>query len=189
VSGFTALFDACVLYPVFLRDLLMHLALADLFRAKWTDDIHDEWIRNVLKNRSDLTLERLQRTRDLMNRNVRDCLVFDYQDLIPSLTLPDANDRHVLAAAICAGADVIVTYNLSDFSATTLEQYGIEAQHPDEFIIHLIDLAPSTVCQAIKQVRANLRNPPYTVEELLAVYEKRELARTVAALRPYDELL
>jgi hypothetical protein len=113
----------------------MNLAITDLFRAKWTDDIHDEWIRNVLKNRPDLTKERLRRTRDLMNSHVRDCLVIGYQDLIPSLTLPDVNDRHVLAAAIVARADVIVTYNLKDFPATILEQYGIEAQHPDEFLL------------------------------------------------------
>ena len=87
----------------------MNLAITDLFRAKWTDEIHDEWIRNVLLNRPDLTNDRLQRTRALMNSHVRDCLVIGYQDLIPSLILPDMNDRHVLAAAICAGADVIVT--------------------------------------------------------------------------------
>jgi hypothetical protein len=167
----------------------MHLAITDLFRAKWTDEIHDEWIRNVLKNRLDLTEERLQRTRDLMNSNVRDCLVLGYKDLIPSLTLPDENDRHVLAAAICAGADVIVTYNLSDFPAATLEQYGIEAQHPDKFITHLIDLAPSVVYEAAKRQRMSLRNPPKSVEELLAAYERRGLAQTVAELRLHDGLL
>jgi predicted nucleic acid-binding protein len=189
VTNFTALFDACVLYPAPLRDFLMHLAITDLFRAKWTDEIHDEWIRNVLKNRPDLTMERLHRTRDLMNSNVRDCLVLGYKDLIPSLNLPDANDRHVLAAAICAGADVIVTYNLSDFPATTLDQYGIEAQHPDEFIIHLIDLAPSVICEAAKRQRMSLRNPPQSVEGLLAAYERQGLAQTVAELRVYDGLL
>lgn len=189
VSTFTAIFDACVLYPAPLRDFLMNLAITDLFRAKWTDEIHDEWIRNVLKNRPDLTNERLQRTRDLMNSHVRDCLVSGYQDLIPSLTLPDENDRHVLAASICAGADVIVTYNLSDFPVATLEQYGIEAQHPDEFITHLIDLAPSVVCEAVKRQRMSLKNPPQSVKELLAAYERQGLAQTVAELRVYDGLL
>jgi predicted nucleic acid-binding protein len=189
VSNFTAIFDACVLYPAPLRDFLMHLAITDLFRAKWTDEILDEWIRNLLKNRPDLTRERLQRTRDLMNRHVRDSLVSGYQDLIPSLVLPDENDRHVLAAAICAGADVIVTCNLSDFPTVTLEQYGIEAQHPDEFITHLIDLAPLVVCAAVNQHRTSLENPPYSVEELLAAFEKQHLGQTVAKLRVYDGLL
>jgi predicted nucleic acid-binding protein len=189
VGHFTALFDACVLYPAPLRDFLMHLAITDLFRAKWTDEIHNEWIRNLLKNRPDLTQERLQRTRDLMNAHVRDCLVSGYEDLIPSLVLPDKNDRHVLAAAICGDADIIVTYNLSDFPAGTLEQYGIEAQHPDKFIIHLIDLALSTVCEAAKRQRISLKNPPQSVEELLAAYERQGLTQTVSALRPYDGLL
>lgn len=85
MSNFTAIFDACVLYPAPLRDFLMNLAITDLFRARWTDEIHDEWIRNVLRNRPDLTNERLQRTRDLMNSHVRDCLVSGYQDLIRPL--------------------------------------------------------------------------------------------------------
>jgi predicted nucleic acid-binding protein len=189
VSNFTALFDACVLYPAPLRDFLMNLAITDLFRAKWTKEIHDEWIRNVLKNRPDLTRERLHRTRDLMNSHVRDCLVTGYQDLIPSLTLPDIDDRHVLAAAIVAGADVIVTYNLKDFPATILEQYGIEAQHPDEFITHLIDLASPVVCEAAKRQRMSLKNPPQSVEDLLSAYERQSLAQTVAELRLYDGLL
>ncbi|MEZ2233262.1 PIN domain-containing protein [Microcoleus sp.] len=95
-----ALYDACVLYSAPLRDLLMQLALTDLFQARWTDEIHDEWIRNVLKNRPDLTIEQLTRTKDLMNRYVRDCLVTGYEWIIPSLNLPDPNDRHILAAAI-----------------------------------------------------------------------------------------
>ena len=189
MSHFTALFDACVLYPAPLRDFLMNLAITDLFRAKWTDEIHDEWIRNVLINRPDLTNDRLQRTRALMNSHVRDCLVIGYQDLIPSLTLPDINDRHVLAAAIHAGADVIVTYNLKDFPIAILEQYGIEAQHPDGFITHLIDLAPPVVCAAAKRQRMSLKNPPQNVDELLSAYERQGLAQTVAELRLYDGLL
>ncbi len=167
----------------------MHLAMTDLFRAKWTDDIHDEWIRNLLKNRPDLTLERLQRTRDLMNSHVRDCLVYGYQSLIPCLSLPDQNDCHVLAAAIWARADVIVTYNLSDFPAQTLGTYGIEAQHPDEFITHLIDLAPTIVCEAVKRQQMSLKNPPQSVEELLGAYSRQGLVQTVVELRLYTGLL
>lgn len=85
MANFSVLYDACVLYPAPLRDFLMHLALTDLFRAKWTNQIHDEWIRNVLKNRKDLTIEILDKTRQLMNSHVRDCLVEGYQDLIEIL--------------------------------------------------------------------------------------------------------
>ena len=74
-SNFTVIYDACVLYPAPLRDFLMRLALTDLFRARWSRDIHDEWIRNVLKDRADLTPLQLERTRNLMDSHVRDCLV------------------------------------------------------------------------------------------------------------------
>ena len=111
-SNFTVVYDACVLYPAPLRDLLMHLALSDLYRARWSEAIHDEWTRNVLLSRPDLAPAQLQRTRQLMNAHVRDCLVTDFEYLIPSLSLPDLDDRHVVAAAIHSGASLIVTFNL-----------------------------------------------------------------------------
>ncbi len=189
MSYFTALFDACVLHPAPLRDLLMHLALTDLFRAKWTDAIHDEWMRSVLECRPDLSREQLQRTRKLMDAHVRDCLVTGYEDLIPALVLPDPDDRHVLAAAIRSGADVIVTYNLSDFPPESLTKWGITPLHPDEFIFHLIDLAAPLVCIAAKRHRESLKNPPKTVDEYLGTLERQALARTVSELRPFAELI
>ena len=189
MSHFTALYDACVLYPAPLRDLLMRLALTDLFRARWTDEINDEWIRNVLKDRSDLKPEQLERTRELMNSHVRDSLVSSYEDLIGGLTLPDPDDRHVLAAAIRTRASVIVTYNLNDFPADYLAKYGLEAQHPDEFITHLLDLNPGAVCGAAKRQRAALKKPPYTVEEFLEALAKQRLPETVSRLREFDELI
>jgi hypothetical protein len=189
VSNFTALFDACVLYSAPLRDFLMHLAVMDLFRAKWTDAIHEEWMRSLLVNRPDLSREQLERTRDLMNAHVRDSLVMDYEDLIPILVLPDPNDRHVLAAAIRSRSDVIVTYNLGDFPTEVLAKYGIECQHPDEFIIHQLDLAPNVVCAAAKRHRQSLKNPPKTAEEFLAVLARQGLAQTVAELRRFIDLI
>jgi len=189
VAAFTALYDACVLYPAPLRDLLMQLALTDTFRARWTDAIHDEWIRAVLKTRPDLKPEQLERTRQLMNAHVRDCLVTGYEGLIPSLSLPDADDRHVLAAAIVGRADVIVTFNLKDFPASVLNPLGIEAQHPDEFVAQLLGLYPGAVCAALKRQREGLKKPPKTVEEFLPVLEGCGLPLTVAALRLFDDLL
>jgi hypothetical protein len=100
VANITVIYDASVLYPAPLRDFLMWLALTDLFKARWTEEIHQEWIRNVLKNRPDLTFPQLDRTKNLMNANVRDALVIGYESLISGLDLHDLNDRHVLAAAI-----------------------------------------------------------------------------------------
>jgi hypothetical protein len=124
-----------------------------------------------------------------MNTAVRDCLVTGYEDLIASLSLPDPNDRHVLAAAIRAGANVIVTCNLSDFPQKTLAQFDIEAQHPDDFLLCLLDLAPGAVCSAIKRQRENLRNPPRTAQELLATLESQGLIQSVAQLRQFVDLI
>jgi hypothetical protein len=163
--------------------------MSDLFRAHWTKDIHAEWMRNVASDRPDLTPDRLERTRELMDAHVRDCLVEGYERLIPSLALPDEDDRHVLAAAIVAGADVIVTYNLKDFPSDCLDTYGIEAQHPDEFVTHLIDLAPSVVCAAAATIRTRLRNPPKSVDEYIDIVEHQRLPQTAHALRRFKHLL
>lgn len=189
MATFTALFDACVLYPAPIRDLLLRLAQTGLFRAKWTDHIHDEWMRSLLANRSDLSEERLLRTRDLMDRAVLDCLVHDYENLIEALVLPDPNDRHVLAAAIRCRADVIVTYNLKDFPEEVLRKQDIQAQHPDEFISHLIDLSPGVVCSSVKRMRMDLKNPPCGVGALFSTLEGLGLVQTVSALRDYAEVL
>jgi hypothetical protein len=189
MATFTVLFDACVFYPAPLRDLLMNLAMTELFRARWSDAIHEEWIGNLLRNRTDLMASRLTRTRAQMNAAVPDCLVRGYEPLVAGLSLPDPNDRHVLAAAIVAKAGVIVTLNLRDFPASALEPYGIEAQHPDDFIRDLLDLAPRPVCEAIHQHRMSLKNPPKTVEDYLATLAKQSLPQTVAELRRMAELL
>jgi predicted nucleic acid-binding protein len=189
VANFVALFDANVLYPASVRDLLLRLALADLFRARWTDRIHDEWIAALLKQREDLTRAQLERTRALMNEAVPGCLVTAYEDLIDGLTLPDPDDRHVLAAAICCHAEMIVTYNLKHFPEETLAPYGIQAQHPDEFVSHLFDLDPGAVCAAVRDQRESLNNPPLSVDELLNEFLARDLAETAAQLKKMRQLL
>lgn len=185
----TAVYDANILYPAPLRDLFIRLAQTGLVQARWTETIHDEWLRNVLKDNPKLSAERLARTRTLMNEAVRDCLVTGYEDLIDSLTLPDPDDRHVLAAAIRADAEVIVTYNLKDFPPECLSRYDIEALHPDDFLIGLLDLSPSVVCAAVKRQRKSLRNPPKTIEELLTTLESQGLTQAVAHLRTFADLL
>ncbi|MFM7592532.1 MAG: PIN domain-containing protein, partial [Isosphaeraceae bacterium] len=96
----SVLLDANVLYPAPLRDLLIRLAQNGLIRPKWSNAIHDEWMRNLVNNNPSLNPDRLIRTKNLMNDAVRDCLVQGFEPLINSLTLPDPDDRHVLAAAI-----------------------------------------------------------------------------------------
>ncbi len=189
MSSFVAVLDACVLYPAPLRDLLLRLALTGLFRARWTDRIHDEWIRSLLSQRPDLSRDRLQRTRGLMNRTVPDCLVTGFEELIEFLDLPDPGDRHILAAAIRSQAGVIVTYNTRDFPEEILDGYGIEVQHPDEFVTHLYDLSPGAVCRAVRSQRQALKNPPVSASELLNTFLSLGLATTVAHLQSMEELL
>lgn len=189
MAAFTALYDACVLYPAPLRDFLMHLALSDLVHARWTATIHEEWMAAVLADRPDLTRAQLERTRDLMNTAVPQGVVEGYQRLIGDLTLPDPDDRHVLAAAIQADASVIVTYNLRDFPAAALAPYAIEAQHPDTFLTALFDMAPGAVCAAAKRHRQRLHNPSKTVEEYLHALERQQLPETLVRLQRYAPLL
>lgn len=163
----------------------MRLALTDLFRARWTDQVHQEWINALLEKRTDLKREQLDQTKDLMNSHVRDCLIVDYEPLIESVTLPDPNDRHVLAAAIKGRCDLIVTMNLKDFPATELDKYGIEAQHPDDFIFYLMDLVPEAVVAVAKTHRAALKKPPKTAEDYINTLESIGLVQTAAELRKY----
>ena len=188
-SSYTVLLNACVLYPAPLRDFLIELAAARLFRAKWTLRIHDEWIRNVLKQRPDLTRSQLERTRDLMNQAVLDCLVEDYEELIEGLQLPDPGDRHVLAAAIASASDAIVTFNLKDFPVGTLHRYNIELQHPDDFLHYQFGLNHAGVVIAAKNCRARLRNPPKTAADYLSILEAQGLPKTVAELSEYADVI
>lgn len=182
MPGLTVVYDACVLYPAPLRDLLIRLARTDLFRARWTDAIHEEWISNLLAARLDLSAAQLERTRQLMNAAVRDCLVTGYEARIATLTLPDADDRHVLAAAIEAQAQIIVTFNLRDFPPATLNLYQIEAQHPDDFLLSLIALNPLTVRETIETHQLALKKPPKTPDAYLDTLRKQGLPKAVAVL-------
>ncbi len=184
-SNFTVIYDACVLYPAPLRDLLMRLALTDLYRARWTDMIHDEWTRNVLKRRPDLKAQDLERTRSLMNAHVRDSLVTGFEHLIPSIETPDPDDRHVVAAGIHGGANLIVTFNLKDFPPSQLKPYNLSAQHPDDFIFDLLDLHPARVCEAAAKHRRSLKHPPKTSDEYLDTLLRQGLTQTVNLLREW----
>ena len=167
----------------------MHLALVDVFQAHWTDEIHAEWTRNVLSNRPDLRQTQLERTRQLMDVHVPNSLVAGYESLIPTLTLPDPDDRHVLAAAIHCRANVIVTFNLRDFPSDALKPYGIETQHPDDFVTRLLDLDATAVCLAVRRQRRSLRKPPKSVAEYFATLEAQGLTQTVARLRHFADVL
>ncbi|WP_459556155.1 PIN domain-containing protein [Lacunimicrobium album] len=189
MNQLTVIYDACVLYPSPLRSFLMYLAMTDLFRARWSNDIHEEWMRGVQRDRPDFTRQQAERIRDLMNAHVLDCLVSGYETLIPSMELPDPDDRHVLAAAIHAGADVIITFNLKDFPKQTLGPLGIVAEHPDHFLTQQLEAAPEIVCTAAKRHRESLKNPPMDSVRYLEVLQKQQLSQFVMKLREYSEII
>ncbi len=177
-----AVLDACVLYSAPLRDLLMHLTVHLLFPPKWTDRIHTEWIEGVLRHRPDLARARLERARDLMNRWARDWRVPPHASLIPTLSLPDPDDRHVLAAAIAARASRIVTFDLSHFPEPALAPHGIQAQHPDEFVCELFAADPQAFLTAVRAHRASLRLPPMSPEQYCATLSSCGLVTAASQL-------
>ncbi|MBP9089868.1 PIN domain-containing protein [bacterium] len=188
--------DACVLYPARLKDLLMELSglahQSNIFKAKWTKEIQDEWIRNVLeeekkKGNSRVTPATLENTRKLMELAVPDCLVTEYEHRIGALSLPDPDDRHVLAAAIECGAKIIVTANLKDFPVSQLKHCSVIAKHPDDFLCELLadneELGEKIFEEAIRNMKGRLNNPPYTWSELFAKLEASKIPKTVARLK------
>ena len=178
----TALYDASVLYPSLIRNLLVHLATSGLVAARWTEQIQDEWSRNLLQDRPELTAERLARTRRLMDAAVPDAVVEDDQALIASLQLPDLDDRHVLAAAITAEADVLITWNLRHFPQEAVAAWGIEVLTPDDLVCRLFALAPQDTRQAVEVLRVSLRSPPYSWSGLLERFGQVGLIQTADTL-------
>lgn len=189
MAGYTVLLDACVLYPAPIRDILIELSASGLFRAHWTVVIRDEWVRSLLANRTDLTAEQLQRTNDLMERAVPDAIVGGYEALIEGLQLPDPDDRHVLAAAINARCDAIVTFNLKDFPSEELGKHRIDALHPDEFLYQQFGLDQAAVIIAAQRCRSRLKRNPRSGHEYLDILEAQALPTFVSELRPYADVI
>jgi predicted nucleic acid-binding protein len=185
---FTAILDANVLYPQLIRDTLLSLAVEGLYHARWSATIHDEWTRNLAKGRPELAA-RLPAVVELMNASVPDCLVTNYEKLLASIELPDLDDRHVVAAAIAGHADAIVTFNTKDFAPAVLQPYGIEVQHPDEFLMNQLQLQKIPALSAIKKMRARWFNPEQPAHALIAAFEKRGLPLTADLLREAVDLI
>ncbi len=178
MANYIVVYDSCILYSFTLRNLFVELAMAELFQAKWTNKINNEWIEALLKKNPKATKTNLEKTKSLLNNAVPDCIVEGYESLIPNLNLPDKNDCHVLAAAIRSNAQAIITENLKDFPKEILDQYDIEAINPDEFLHFQIDLAPGKVLEAIKKSRIILEKPKYSPQEYLQCLRKKGLIKT-----------
>jgi predicted nucleic acid-binding protein len=180
--AFIVVYDANVLYPNTLRDLLIRISQAGLVQAKWTNEILDEMLRALARNRPDIPPDKLDRLRQLMNGAVRDCVISGYEPLVEGLKLPDPADRHVLAAAIKAGAQVIVTANLKHFPAAILRQWEVEAKSPDDFVLDQVGIDARTVAACIQQIADSRTRPPQGTEDVLSQLERDGLVESIAAL-------
>lgn len=189
-ARYTAILDACVLYPASLRDLLLSLARDGLYHARWSERIEAEWVESLLRQRPDLEEAALRRTCALMALAVPDSRVTGWEAILDGLpAMPDEDDRHVLAAAVCGHADAIVTFNLAHFPATALAPFGVEAQHPDDFLLNQLDLNPIAALKSIKAMRARWRKPAVAAPELATALERLGLPLTAARLREVADLI
>lgn len=189
MASFTAFLDANVLYSMCITDLAIRVALADFCRVIWSDGVHNEWTVRLRQNQPHIIAEQITRRRMAMDAALNDCLITEYEHLIPSLTLPDAKDRHVLAAAIVGRADVIVTKNLKDFPDTELAKFGIEAQHPDTFLNHQMGLDQPRFIACAKAARQMLKRPSMTPEEYIKSLDRAGLQLVAFELARFQQFL
>jgi predicted nucleic acid-binding protein len=181
--AFVVLYDANVLYPNTLRDLLIRIGQSGIVQAKWTDQILDEVFRNLSVNRPDIAPEKHAVVRGLMNASIADVLVAEYEPLIDALSLPDKDDRHVLAAAIKCKAQALVTDNVKDFPRDVLATWDIEPKRPDDFVLDQIDIDARVVYACVQQIVDSRTRRPETIEDVLAQLERSGLVDSAAALR------
>ena len=165
MSAFGVVLDACVLIPMALCDTLLRTADAGLYRLHWSEDILKEVRRNLVEE--ELATEQGAQDRvSIMRQAFPEAMVVGYHEIVDSMT-NDPKDRHVLATAVTAGAQVIVTHNLRDFPEPALRLYNVEAQSPDDFLINLYDFSPHVVVSTLQAQANALQRPPMTMADLL----------------------
>ena len=187
-NRFVVVLDANVLYPFRLRDILLTLCEAGLFRGRWTEAIVQEWSQNLLVSKPSHK-EKIHRTVEAMRRAFPEAWVDGYEDLIPTIHLPDENDRHVVAAAMRCGAQLIVTENLKDFPASEIEKFDIEAVSADEFLSGIFELYPAECVFALRNMRERYVNPELSPSEFVFDLIAKGMPKLAAKLKPNKELL
>ena len=170
-----AVFDACTLYPFHLRNVIVQAAVDRLVEARWTDAIHDEWIRNLGTGPPTIPIARLDRTRRLMNEALPTAMVSGYEDHVAAVNLPDPNDRHVVAAGIATGASIILTWNLRHFPANELRKFGLRKETPDAFLAHLYDQVPGLMIGSLANARRNLTMSRVSASDFIDILRNQKL--------------
>lgn len=189
-NRFTALLDACSLAGALRRNLLLTLAEADFFRARWSEEILQETqkaITRILADKGDAEAQaKAAKSVAAMQTAFEDALVGDYDAMMESVEgIPDPGDRHVIAAAIKTDAAIIVTENLKHFPSKLLVSFGIEAKSADAFIADTIDLDAGRAIAAIRGMRERFKKPALTPEALLLKMETDGLLETCDLLREH----
>lgn len=154
---FTVVLDTNVIYPLGIRDLLFWFAHFELYTVKWSEHIFDEWKRIMM--RQGVSIEEATRRVERAKLAFPDAQVHNYQSLVEYLTLPDKNDCHVMAAAIKANANLIVTNNLKDFPTDYLATFGLNAKTADDFLTDIIDLNHEQAVAAFREMVLCRKNP------------------------------
>jgi predicted nucleic acid-binding protein len=185
---FVVVLDANVLYPFRIRDVLLRFAEAGLFRARWSEQILNEWSASLLTTKPHLEAS-IRSQCDAMAHAFPEAMIEGHDALIPALDLPDPDDRHVLAAAIRAGAQHIVTANLKDFPAEALAPYGVEAVSPDAFLAATYELYPRQATATLRRMRRAYHKPPMSANELLLDLMRVGLPQLAALVRQEIEML
>jgi hypothetical protein len=167
---------------------LLSLASDGIYHVKWTTEITQEWSRNLVTDRPDIA-SKIDRLVELVNLSVQDCLVEGYEYIIPTIELPDLNDRHVVAAAVVGHADAIVTFNLKDFPAELIDKFGVDVQHPDDFLMNQLQLRQFDALEVMRKVRGRYRNPQLSAKEFIELVSRNGLPQTAQYLQTHMGLI
>ena len=189
IGRYHALLDANVLHPAFVRSAMLWFADERLFRPAWSPAILEEWRRSLQRRHPDLNDERLASWQALMVEQFPDAEITGYEPLIAGLTLPDPDDRHVLAAAIVGKCQGIVTTNLRHFPAAAVAPFSFDIIHPDDFIVNIIDLDPVRALTACRRHRQAMEATKPTADQFLERFAVAGLVQAHARLSANKELL
>ena len=191
IGDYSAVLDACVLHPNWLRGALLWMAEEGLFRPLWSDLLLDEWQTSLSRRFPDLDPKKLARSRNVMTSSFEEAMVVIPRELIDFKQdlLPDPKDNHVLFAAICGRADAIVTANLKDFPAPLLKTYELEVRHPDDFLLDMINLDGRRAVTALQNHRASLSQTTPDAKSYVDRARVCGLIQTHAKLQDYLDVI
>ncbi|MBW4644496.1 MAG: PIN domain-containing protein [Goleter apudmare HA4340-LM2] len=162
--------DACVLFPMYLRDILLSTAEAGLYRPYWSQKILDEAMGNLIR-KGKISVEKARNLEEIITTAFPEAMVTVPLEVEEMMT-NDPKDRHVLAAGVIAQASILVTNNITDFDVQSLNPWNMTAQTPDDFLSDLFDNYPEDMVEVVRQQSQNYRKTPLSVIELLDLLSK-----------------